>query len=238
MNKLKFHIKLLFLPKEDKELFSFIYKTIGFCPLNLALYKVCFTHRSSSKAIKTGCNERLEFLGDAILSSIVADYLFDLYPEAKEGNLTEMRSKIVNRKRLNAIGSEMRLQKYLLARIPNLRQNDAIGNCLEAFIGTMYKDLGYKKTKKYVISKIILPHINKETLPIINTNYKSKIYQYVQKEKIELHFVTEPVEQSNRQVFKSEVYINNEKISEGIGRSKKDAEQLASKLALKTLRIA
>jgi len=237
VNKLLFHIRRLFLSQEDKELFSFLYKTIGLCPKNLYLYKRCFTHRSSNKALKSGSNERLEFLGDAILDSIVASYLFETYPDAKEGNLTEMRSNIVKRKRLNDIAVEMKLQKYLLARIPNLKQNDAMGNCLEAFIGTMYKDLGYKKTRKYVISKIILPHINKETLPIINTNYKSKLYQYVQKKKLELQLVAEPISKSNRQAFKAEVFINNEKISEGVGRSKKDAEQLASKNAMKILQV-
>ena len=237
VNKLLFHIRLLFLSKEDKELFTFLYKTIGLCPKNLDLYKRCFTHRSSSKALKSGSNERLEFLGDAILDSIVAGYLFETYPDAKEGNLTEMRSNIVKRKRLNDIAIEMKLQKHIWARIPNLKQNDAMGNCLEAFIGTMYKDLGYRKTKNYVISKIILPHINKETLPIINTNYKSKLYQYVQKKKLELQLVSEPISQSNRQAFKAEIFINNEKISEGVGRSKKDAEQLASKNAMKILQV-
>ena len=148
-----------------------------------------------------------------------------------------MRSNIVKRKRLNDIAIEMKLQKHIWARIPNLKQNDAMGNCLEAFIGTMYKDLVYRKTKKYVISKIILPHINKETLPIINTNYKSKLYQYVQKKKLELQLVSEPISQSNRQAFKAEIFINNEKISEGVGRSKKDAEQLASKNAMKILQV-
>ncbi|MBR5433347.1 MAG: ribonuclease III [Bacteroidales bacterium] len=235
MNKFLFRIKLLFIPKKDRDFATYLYNTLGFAPKNIDLYRLCFIHRSSSYVYKYGSNERLEFLGDAILDGIVADYLYMKFPNAKEGNLTQMRSTIVNRKNLNNIGIDLRLQKYILARIPNLKKNDAIGNCLEALIGTIYKDRGYRKAKEFVVNRIIYQHTNIQTLPDDNTNYKSTLLQYCQKKKLLLEYQTEQVEnqENKKPIFKSQILINDAVVSQATGPSKKSAEQAAAKIALK-----
>lgn len=238
VNKLLFKIKLYFVAQEDKDFFSYLYHTLGFYPKNLNLYKTCFVHRSSTKALKFGCNERLEFLGDAILGSVTADYLFSKYPKAKEGALSEMRSRIVNRQTMNSVGIDLEMHRHILARIPHLKQNDAIGNCLEAFIGAIYKDKGYKKAKEFIIKKIITPHINLKNLPLNNTNYKSIVLQYGQRKKQTIEFQTTQIDSEKAPTFKAEIVINGNIISNAIGSSKKNAEQLAAKAAIKKLQIA
>ncbi len=236
MNKLVASLKFLFTPKENKELTLFVYNTTGIFPKKLAYYRQCFVHRSSAKTKLYGNNERLEFLGDAILDSVVADYLFAEYPKDKEGILSELRARIVNRQNLNKIGMELHLEKQLIARIPNIRKNDAIGNCLEAFIGAIYKDQGYRKAKEFILKKIILPHCNDKAQKK-NTNYKSILIQYCQHNKIELQFETEAIPESKTPNFKSSILMDGEKICENIGRSKKEAEQTAAKQAIRLKQI-
>lgn len=230
-------IKLLFVPKADRELFCYVYNTTGFFPKNLQYYSICFIHKSSTKAAKNGHNERLEFLGDAILGSITADYLFDKFPKVNEGNLTEMRSKLVNRKKLNEIGLDLHLQKHLSARVPQLKHNDAIGNCLEALIGALYKDQGYKKTKKFIIEKIITGHANLSKLSSKTTNHKSEFIQYCQKNRMTFSYNTENIcSTPHAPLFKCEILLNEQKIAEATGHNKKEAEQLASKYANQTIK--
>ncbi|MCQ2960558.1 MAG: putative dsRNA-binding protein [Bacteroidales bacterium] len=201
----------------------------------MELYKLCFIHKSSLKTAQFGCNERLEFLGDAILDSVTADYLYIKFPNEKEGVLSEMRSRIVNRRNMNCIGIDLQLQKHLLARIPHLKQNDAIGNCLEALIGAIYKDRGYKKAKEFIINRIIQQHTNIKQLPKNETNSKSSLQIYCQRDKLSLTYNTYQIEGEKFPFFKSEVIINNNIISEATGKSKKIAEQAAAKLAIKAL---
>ncbi len=238
MNKLHYHFKLLFTSDCDKEFFVYVYNTLGFCPKNLAIYKQSFTHKSSTKSSKQGCNERLEFLGDAILGSVVADYLYDNFPKENEGFLSTLRSNIVNRQSMNKIGLELQLQRNLQAQIPNLSRNDAIGNCLEAFIGAIYEDLGYKKAKEFIIKKIILPHISekKNIKNNCESNHKSLLLQYCQRTKLKLEYKTEAISTGKTPLFLAEVYIDGNKISEAKGKSKKIAEQAAAKIALNTKR--
>ncbi len=237
VSNLRLKLKLLFVSQNDRELFCFVYNMTGFFPKNLSLYSTCFIHKSSSKAQKNGHNERLEFLGDAILGSITADYLFDKFPNVTEGNLTEMRAKLVNRKKMNEIGLDLHLQKHLSARVPHIKHNDAIGNCLEAFIGAIYKDQGYKKTKKFIIEKIITGHTNLNRLSTKTTNFKSEFIQYCQKNRLTFSFNTENLYSSPQSPrFKCELLLNEQKIAEAIGHNKKEAEQLASKFANQTLK--
>ena len=236
MNKLVASLYFLFIPKENKELTLYVYNTTGIFPKNLAYYRQCFVHRSSAKTKMYGNNERLEFLGDAILDSVVADYLFAKYPKDKEGILSELRARIVNRQNLNKIGMELHLEKQLIARIPNIRNNDAIGNCLEAFIGAIYKDQGYRKVKEFILKKIILPHCNDKAQKK-NTNYKSILIQHCQHKKIELQFETEAVPESKMPSFKSSILMDGENVCKNIGRSKKEAEQTAAKQAIRLKQI-
>lgn len=237
MNKFVASLKLLLIPEENKEFALFIYNTTGIFPKNLAYYHQCFVHRSSSTKTKIfGNNERLEFLGDAILDSVVADYLYSEYPKEKEGILSELRARIVNRQNLNKIGVEMHLEKRLNARIPNLKRNDAIGNCLEAFIGAIYKDQGYRKTKEFILKKIILPHC-KDKAQINNTNYKSILLQYCQQNKITLQFETEEISDTKMPSFKSRIVMDEQIVCESMGKSKKEAEQTAAKQAIRIKQI-
>jgi len=231
VNKLHYHLRLLFTSDSDKEFFIFVYNILGFCPKNLTVYKQSFTHKSAKG---NECNERLEFLGDAILGSVVADYLYDNFPKENEGFLSTLRSNIVNRQSMNKIGLELHLQRNLCAQIPNLSKNDAIGNCLEAFIGAIYKDLGYKKAKEFIIKKIILPHINEKKNLKNNcaSNHKSLLLQYCQRTKQNLEYKTVSIATDKMPLFLAEVYIDGNKISEAKGRSKKIAEQAAARIAL------
>ena len=235
VNNILFRIRLLFVPQKDRNFAIALYNILGFAPKNLDLYKLCFIHRSSSLVYKYGSNERLEFLGDAILDGIIADYLYMKFPKAKEGNLSQMRATIVNRKNMNDIGIDIKLQKHIWARIPNLKKNDAIGNCLEALIGTIYKDRGYRKAKEFVVNKIIYQHTNIQTLPEDNTNYKSTLLQLCQKNKLMLEYHTEQIENptSKKPMFESKILINDTVVAKASGSSKKSAEQAAAKIALK-----
>lgn len=237
MNKILLTLKSLFVSEEDKELFYYLYTTLGFVPKNLEIYKLCFIHKSSSFLYNKGCNERLEFLGDAILDSITADYLYKKFPNEDEGVLSQMRSRIVNRKNMNDIGVDLKIQKHLNARIPHLKQNDAMGNCLEALIGAIYIDGGYKKAKLFVENKIIKQHVNVKKLPNVNTNYKSLLLQHCQKQKKKLEYKTLPTENNGKNpAFSSEIFIETQSICSAIGTSKKNAEQMAAKIALKKLK--
>lgn len=236
MSKLYFHLKLFFVAPKDKELFSYIHNKFGFVPKDLSLYQLCFIHKSSSQAIKLGCNERLEFLGDAILDSVTADYLYNLYPNEKEGSLTEMRARIVNRKNLNSIGIDLELHRHILAKIPQLKHNDAVGNCLEALIGAIYEDQGYKVAKHFIIEKIIRPHINIKQLPKNDTNFKSRVIQFCQRNKMSYEFNTTQIDGAKFPTFNCEIIVNGEKIAEATAKSKKSAEQNAANKAIKPLK--
>jgi ribonuclease-3 len=167
--------------------FSKFQEKLGIRTSNKALYKEAFTHRSLNLKNAKGeaVNfERLEFLGDALLTSIVAEYLFQYYPLAKEGALTKLRAKIVSRVKLNQIGKEMGL--FELAQISNHHKNfgdDIHGNLLESLIGALFIDRGYEKTKNYVIKKIILPNVDMERLESLVLSYKAFLIEWGTKTK-------------------------------------------------------
>ena len=218
-----------FLSDQDKR--KLLKKTLGFYPKNLELYKQAFTHRSllaNENLEKHESNERLEFLGDAILSSIVSDYLFKEFPFATEGLLTKMRSKIVSRKHLNELAFVLELDK-MLEKAPGVNSSKAIyGDAFEAFIGAIYIDKGYKAASKFVINKVIANCIDMELLLSKETNFKSKLIEKTQKNKENLEFQTFETGKEGERRYCSEVFINQEKVASGVGHSKKEAEQTAS----------
>ncbi len=227
-------------PEADKILVKNLISILGFKPKNLSLYKQALRHASA-----TGCennrqnsNERLEFVGDAIISAIVSDILFDHFPKADEGRLSILRSTIVNRKTLNQLANELKipeLMKYKSSSL-NIMKNMG-GNSFEAIVGAIYYDRGYKYCIKF-IETIIKQHFDLNTLIKQNTDYKSRLLQYVQKHKFDLIIDTyENVEQNEKnQHFISEICINNNYVSFGKGWSKKEAEQIASKNALNKIK--
>ncbi|HBF87712.1 MAG TPA: ribonuclease III [Bacteroidales bacterium] len=211
---------------------------LGFKPSDVSIYRLAFTHSSASLVSPKGIamnNERLEFLGDAILDSIVTDFLFNKYPNEKEGFLTTMRSKIVNRNFLDNIGEQLDLNQFLKIQLSeNSETKHHFGNAFEALIGAIYIDRGYNKTKNFVIHKLINRFIDIEELQIANHNYKSRVIEFCQKHKLSIQFITE--ETSDKQfAFESRIYISDEIFGFGFGQNKKDAEQKAAEIALDKL---
>ncbi|MBL7763594.1 MAG: ribonuclease III, partial [Chitinophagaceae bacterium] len=185
-------------------------------------------------------NERLEYLGDAILSALIADYLFKRYPYKEEGFLTEMRSKMVNRQQLNEIAVRMGLKKITLFNKMDgsLKVSQIFGNTLEALVGAIYLDKGYKKTNKWVMDYIILPHMFVDELEILEINHKNKLYGWANKNGKVLEFETidEKVE-NGRRLFTVAAVVNGENLAEGKAFNKKDASQIAAQLAVTKLGI-
>jgi ribonuclease III len=212
---------------------------LGFKPGNISLYKTALTHRSIKEATDEN-NERLEYLGDAILSALVADYLFKRYPYKEEGFLTEMRSKMVNRQQLNDIALRMGLKKvtFFNKTDASLKVSQIFGNTLEALVGAIYLDIGYKKTNKWVLDYIILPHMFMDDLEVLEINHKNKLYGWANKNGKVLEFETlnEKLE-NGRRLFTVAAMVDGQAVAEGKAFNKKDASQIASQLAVEKLAI-
>ncbi|MFN8134717.1 MAG: ribonuclease III [Bacteroidales bacterium] len=222
---------------EDKQLFVALKNIFGFYPGNIFLYKLAFRHKSQALELNNGSrvsNERLEYLGDAILSAVVADHLFKMFPYKDEGFLTEMRSRIVSRAQLNKLSQKLGIDTLINA---NTEKNNVYrsmkGDAFEALIGAMYLDKGYNFTRQIVIEKIIRQHFDLHELENNNTNYKSQIIEWSQREKRPVEFVilNEVGHGYNKQYV---VDILVDKVSMGKGRdySIKGAEQDAAMKAL------
>lgn len=215
-----------------------IHEILGFRLRNFKLYEIALIHKSASHRLPDGTfihNERLEYLGDAILGAVVAEYLFSKFPEKDEGFLTEMRSKIVNRDTLNRLAIKIGLEQLIVSNVTDDNSHNLKGDALEALIGAIFLDLGYKKTKKLLIKNIIKKHVNLNYLQKTETNFKSKIIEWSQKSKQEVLFESfEEVSEENRAnpTFVSHLIILDKVIGTGKGNSKKEAEQKAAKQAL------
>jgi ribonuclease-3 len=210
---------------------------MGFKPDNLQLYKTALSHRSVREGADEN-NERLEFLGDAVLSSIIANFLFKKYPYRDEGFLTEMRSKMVNRQKLNEIALKMGLKKITYYnKLDNaLKISQIFGNTLEALIGAVFLDKGYAKTQDWVESQIIRNHMFTDDLEAIEINIKNKLYGWANKNGKALEFATlgETFE-SGRRLFTIGATIDGEVVAEAKGYNKKDASQTAALRAVEIL---
>ncbi len=232
--------KILKLPKgkskNDEKLIRAIKNIAGLTPSNLELYRLATVHSSIAKENGQGfkeSNERLEYLGDAILGAAVADYLFKKFPFKSEGFLTEMRSRIVNRETLNLLARKIGVGNIVQYDQKNAHlQQVILGNTLEAIVGAIYLDKGYLRTKKFVIDKLIGPNYDLDELVNSNSNYKSRIIEWAQREGKEVRFEILNVKKGkNHKEFTAQVMVDNEAKGTGYGNSKKKAEQDA---ALKT----
>ena len=210
---------------------------LGFTPGNTSLYKTALTHRSVKDSASDN-NERLEYLGDAILSAIVADFLFKKYPYKEEGFLTEMRSKMVNRTTLNDIAVKMGMRKITQFNKfdSSLKMSQIFGNTLEAVVGAVYLDKGFKKTKVWVLERIIVPYLFMDDLENLEINHKNKLYGWANKKGKNLEFETldEKIE-NGRRLFTVGAVINGELIAQGKAFNKKDASQIAAQIAVDKL---
>lgn len=233
LSKLIHLVKIHF--SNDKDLYNDLNKLLGEYPINLSLYKRAFTHRSALRMNNyqnKEHNERLEFLGDAVLGSIVADYLYTRFPQHNEGSLTQMRSKLVNRATLHLVAQQHHLEKYLVAQVNfQFEGKNIYSNMVEALIGAVYLDLGYLYTRQFVLDKLLAGFL-KEDIEAIEHDFKSRVLEWGQKRRHSIDFVSEtrldPV--SNNQLFSSNVLINGEVAGEGTGSSKKEAEQNAARI--------
>jgi ribonuclease-3 len=216
-----------------------ITNVLGIKPDNILLYNTALSHRSIKDSPESN-NERLEYLGDAILSSVVADYLFKRYPYKGEGFLTEMRSKMVNRQQLNDIALKMNINKITVFNRQDsaLRTSNIFGNTLEAIVGAVYLDKGYKKTQKWILNQIIIPHMFVEDLELIDINLKNKLIGWASKNNKVLTFeLFEEKLEGSRRVFIIQTVLDGEVLSEGKGFNKKDASQAAAIAAIKKLEL-
>ncbi|MBN4081729.1 ribonuclease III [bacterium AH-315-C07] len=236
-------IKGLFLSNTD---FSKHLKTIlSFTPGNPALYESAFRHKSASVEIQNGIrnsNERLEFLGDAILDSIIAEFLFKHYPFKDEGFLTEMRAKIVNRQMLGELALKLGIDSLITVDSKDTSVRNQFksinGDALEALIGAIYLDKGFKFTKKYVLKTLVLPYINVEELESTETNFKSKILEWSQKEGKLISFeMLEELGSGHSKQYKMQLLIDDEPFGLGLDHTKKKAEQAAAQAACEKLKL-
>lgn len=230
----------LFGKKSAKQSFEKqLQNVLGLKPGNIDLYTTALSHRSVKEGADEN-NERLEYLGDAILSAIVADYLFKKYPYKGEGFLTEMRSKMVNRAQLNDLALKMGLKKITLYNKfdGSLKGSQIFGNTLEALVGAVYLDKGYRKTHRWVLKQMIIPHLYVDDLESIDINLKNKLIGWASKNGKVLAFVTldEKLE-TNRRVFTIAAVIDGEQIAIGKGFNKKDASQIAAQVAIEKLAL-
>ncbi|MBL0309136.1 MAG: ribonuclease III [Bacteroidetes bacterium] len=221
----------------DKKLASYIKAITGIAPSNLRIYKQVFHHRSIFIE-PTKNNERLELLGDAVLDSVICDCLYRKYPCKEEGFLTELRSKIVNRKSLNELGERLGLLDHLKLNRKSMTEvsRDLGGNTFEALVGAVYLDAGFEKTKKFIHQRILHSLIDIDLLELTNTDYKSQIYHYVQKEGVSIDFKVGQEQMKNRRTyFVIHLEISGKFVSTGEGFSKKVAEQNAAMNAITVL---
>ena len=211
---------------------------IGFVPNNKGLYRLALLHKSASKMTTNGVvlnYERLEFLGDAVLGAIVAELLYKFFPIKDEGFLTRVRSKVVSRESLNELAIHIGLDKAVVAKSDISRNKHIYGDVFEAFIGAMFLDQGFTNTKRF-IEKFIFPNFfNIKDLVTVDTNYKSRLIEWGQKNKVDIHFGTEENSRGRRNKFCCLVYIDKEEKGKGEGTSKKEAEQNAAKIVIDIL---
>ena len=217
---------------------------LGFVPGNLSLYRLAFRHKSVATNVKKGVknsNERLEFLGDAVLGSVVAEVLFKLYPYEDEGFLTELRSKIVNRVNLNQLARKLgfeQLIQYDNRMVNSARQGSLLGDAFEALIGAIYLDKGYDFTKNFLINHIIKSHIDIRRLEQTETNFKSKLIEWCQRHGKDITFeMIENQEGESSKLFTVQASIDGEIMGQGKEFNKKNAEKLAAEKACEALAI-
>ncbi|MCX6255580.1 MAG: ribonuclease III [Bacteroidia bacterium] len=227
---------------DKREFRSRLKNILGFSPGNLKLYEIAFIHRSASFTLpnnKKVNNERLEYLGDAVLDAILSDYLFEKFPDANEGFLTKIRSRIVNRDVLNQLAVSMGINKILISNISSIQPTKNLyGDAFEALIGSVFLDKGFKKTKKLFIRNVLNKYLDLDVIVKTDTDYKSLVFEWVQKHKSNLIFTYNEEYDFNlkKSVFSTILIIDKEELGEGHGSSKKEAEQEAASQAWERLK--
>ena len=218
---------------KDKRFYAAVDDMFGFIPHNIELYKLALIHKSASVVLADGQhinNERLEFLGDAVLESVSSDYLFIEFPDKNEGFLTKLRSKMVSRQMLNEVAKRIGLDSYVITHSSsNLSQKHIYGDAFEAMMGAIYLDQGYDFVNRLLINKIFVEYIKVDQLTQSETDFKSRLIEWCQKNHHAIHFdtVNDKTYSSTHPFFYSKVLIDGIEMGYGAGESKKEAEQRA-----------
>ena len=219
---------------KDKIFYRAIDDMFGFIPNNIELYKLALIHKSASVTLDNGQhinNERLEFLGDAVIESVSSDYLFIEFPDKNEGFLTQMRSKMVSRQSLNAVAKRIGLDDHVITNSTNSSaQKHIYGDAFEAMMGAIYLDQGYDFVNRLLINKIFAQYLKVDTLLESETDFKSRLIEWCQKNHHTIHFSTshDKTYSTSHPFFYSTVMIDNIEVGHGAGESKKEAEQRAA----------
>jgi ribonuclease-3 len=223
-------------PIEGGIFFDSIQKIVGFTPNSIDIFQKAFTHKSSNRLDENGFAmnyERLEFLGDSLLGSVVASYLYNEVPHGDEGYLTKMRSKIVSREHLNELGKELNLIQFVDSKVQSQHFGENIhGNIFEALVGAIFLDQGYKICEKFIFNQIIIPHVDIAKLEGKVISYKSLVIEWCQKEKKQFLFeVFDDNGNDGQKFFGVRLKIDNQIIAKSRATSKKKAEEIAAKRA-------
>lgn len=232
----------------DSNYYSLFHDMLGFTPYNIELYKLALIHKSASYHIDsdeadlssiTLNNERLEYLGDAIIEAVTSDFLYIEYPYADEGFMTKMRSKIVSRNSLNRVAKSLGLNAMIITNksLTGAKsgdrsggQSNMMGDAFEALIGAIYLDMGYEFTNRLLLNRIFAEHLDMERLQIEETDFKSRLIEWSQKEHLKIEFATtsESHDRNRPPHFSSTIFIGGVEVGHGFGGSKKEAEQSAA----------
>ena len=233
-------IKLSF--RKDKELYFSLYEILGFYPHDISYYKMALMHKSIMHRNAKGKpvnNERLEFLGDAVLDAVVGDIVYQHFPGKREGFLTNTRSKLVQRDTLNKLAQEMGINQLVLSNGHSSSHNSYMGgNAFEALVGAIYLDRGYDACMQFMQKRILAKMINIDKVAYKEVNFKSKLIEWSQKNRVQLEYVLieQQKDDNGSPVFTYQVEIEGVKGGIGKGYSKKESQQLASKETLDNLR--
>lgn len=219
---------------QDKEFYAMVDDLFGFLPNNIELYKLALVHKSASVQIEGGQpinNERLEYLGDAVIEAVTSDYLFIEYPDRDEGFLTQLRSKIVSRQSLNSLAESLGLDRYVISNhVQGASQKHIFGDAFEAMMGAIYLDQGYDFVNRLLINKLYANYLNVDRLSDSETDFKSRLIEWCQKNHHTIAFDTQRDKdyKPNHPVFYTKVLIDGLEMGHGAGDSKKEAEQKAA----------
>ena len=223
--------------RKKDEYASTLERIIGFYPHQVSIYKQAFLHKSilqNTELQSFESNERLEFLGDAVLDSVISDYLYHKFPKKDEGYLTKLRSRLVSRQMLNGLGVKIGLQELMQSNLERASKS-VYGDALEALIGAIYLDKGYTFAQKFIEERLIQNHIDIEELIQTESDFKSRVIEWCQKEKLRFEFKISQSEETNEKMYTAELLINGKLKGKGIAFTKKQAEQAAAEQFYKTL---
>jgi ribonuclease-3 len=222
----------------DQQLLLQLEHLLGFTPRHISYYRLALMHRSKPEEMSDS-NERLEFLGDAILGAIIAEYLFKKYPYQPEGYLTELRSRIVRRETMNNVALRMGLNKLVQYNQNDrgLSRSHIFGNALEALIGAVYLDQGFINSRKFILNQLVKEYIDLDTMESTDTNYKNQLLSWAQRNNKELSFDTiDETTEASRKLFTVGIMLSGELVASGTGYNKKEAGQVAARKALEVLK--